>query len=260
MRLHTKYLLALLFATLIWAPVLKAGEIFVSNDEWMFTDAYLNSASNNDAVFAQNIAGWLTGGSGKILIDSSNFGLNGSALNSELTLLGYNVTEAPGTASFAGYNAVFVAGDPVGNTALINYVKAGGSVFLEAGTGNGGASAEAAQWNTFLNAFGLNLVPVYNGVGAGSEPGGDINVSAFQTQGGYSSALFGGVNNVYIWNGNDVSLSGSGPGNQIWNDATGGNGLYGAWKGTVTPEPVSMLLMGTFLSLAGGMLSRKKRA
>ena len=27
-----------------------------------------------------------------------------------------------------------------------------------------------------------------------------------------------------------------------------------------TPEPVSMLLMGTFLSLAGGLLSRKKRA
>ncbi len=29
---------------------------------------------------------------------------------------------------------------------------------------------------------------------------------------------------------------------------------------TVTPEPVSMLLMGTFFSLAGGLLSKKKRA
>jgi len=29
---------------------------------------------------------------------------------------------------------------------------------------------------------------------------------------------------------------------------------------TPTPEPVSMILMGTFLSLAGGMLGRKKRA
>jgi len=28
----------------------------------------------------------------------------------------------------------------------------------------------------------------------------------------------------------------------------------------LTPEPVSMMLMGTFLSLAGGLLSRKKRA
>jgi hypothetical protein len=29
---------------------------------------------------------------------------------------------------------------------------------------------------------------------------------------------------------------------------------------TTTPEPVSMLLMGTFFSLAGGLLSKKKRA
>ena len=29
---------------------------------------------------------------------------------------------------------------------------------------------------------------------------------------------------------------------------------------TVTPEPVSMLLMGTFFSLAGGLLAKKKRA
>ena len=34
-----------------------------------------------------------------------------------------------------------------------------------------------------------------------------------------------------------------------------GNGSFAA-----TPEPVSMLLMGTFLSLAGGLLSKKKRA
>jgi hypothetical protein len=65
------------------------------------------------------------------------------------------------------------------------------------------------------------------------------------------------VNYVYINNGNDVS--GAGPGVQIWT-TDGGDGLYGAWKSTVTPEPVSMLLMGTFLSLAGGLLSKKKRA
>jgi hypothetical protein len=217
----------------------------------MFGDCCLSS--NNDAAFAQNIAHWLTGGSGKILIDSGNFGLNGSGLSNELTTLGYNVTEAPGTTNFSGFNAVFVAGDPVDNTALINYVKGGGSVFLEAGTGYGGSVAEAAQWNTFLNAFGLNLAPDYNGVG------GNIDVSTFKTQGPYGPALFGGVDNVYINNGNDVS--GSGPGVQIWNTTgvTGapGDGLYGAFA---TPEPVSMLLMGTFFSLAGGLLAKKKRA
>jgi hypothetical protein len=34
----------------------------------------------------------------------------------------------------------------------------------------------------------------------------------------------------------------------------------GIVNSTVTPEPASMLLMGTLLSLAGGVLSRKKRA
>ncbi|HMD84807.1 MAG TPA: hypothetical protein VKO18_08915 [Terriglobia bacterium] len=46
----------------------------------------------------------------------------------------------------------------------------------------------------------------------------------------------------------------------------GGDEQYRPFKspdgpvGTVAPEPVSMVLMGTFLSLAGGLLSRKKRA
>jgi hypothetical protein len=262
MKLQVKYLWVLLFATLLWAPALKAGEIFVSNDEWMFTNDVLglSSPNNNDAQFAQNIAGWLTGGSGKILIDSSNFGLNGADLNTELTNLGYTVTETPGATNFSNYNAVFVGGNggSVNNAALISYVNGGGSVFVEAGTGDLGPVGEAAEWNTFLNAFGLSLAPVYNGIGTGSEPGSDINVSAFQFQGPYGAALFTGVDNVFIWNGNDVS--GAGPGVQTWT-TDGGDGLYGAWQGTaVTPEPVSMLLMGTFLSLAGGLLSKKKRA
>jgi hypothetical protein len=247
-----KYAVALLFTTLVCAPALKAGGIFVSNDEWMFGDCCLSS--DNDAAFSQNIAHWLTGGSGNILIDSSNFGLAGSGLKSELTGLGYGVTEAPGTTNFSGYNAVFVGGPAVDNTALINYVKGGGSVFLEAGTADPSYDpvAEAAEWNTFLNVFGLQLAPVYNGVS------GDIDVSAFQTQGGYSNALFNGVNTVYIDNGNDVGLglTGAGPADQIWTTING-DGLYGAWA---TPEPVSMLLFGTFLSLAGGFLGRKKRA
>jgi len=36
--------------------------------------------------------------------------------------------------------------------------------------------------------------------------------------------------------------------------------LFGTFDDLQTPEPVSMVLMGSFLSLAGGVLSRKKRA
>jgi hypothetical protein len=60
-----------------------------------------------------------------------------------------------------------------------------------------------------------------------------------------------------------------------WASGTGGDGIsyqdfFGARSqlstdmafslGTSTPEPISMVLMGTFLSLAGGLLSKKKRA
>jgi hypothetical protein len=67
--------------------------------------------------------------------------------------------------------------------------------------------------------------------------------------------------------------------NNVWNSATGplafnetgsNTGPWSTFTGdmdafevdgttTTTPEPVSMLLMGTFLSLAGGLLSKKKR-
>jgi hypothetical protein len=252
MRLQAKYLWVLLFAMLIWAPALKANGIVVSNDEWMFGDCCLGTnngfGTNNDPQFAQNIAGFLTGGSGSILIDSSDFGLAGGDLQSELTTLGYNVTEEPSVpTSFGGYSAVFLGGTAVDNTALTNYVNSGGSVFLEAGTGYfGGATGEADAWNPFLNAFGFNLATSYNNVV------GNIDVSAFQTQGGYSSALFGGVNSVYIDNGNNVALTGSAPADQVWSDANG-YGLYGAWSSTPTPAPepatISLMLIGIGLGL-----------
>jgi len=46
-------------------------------------------------------------------------------------------------------------------------------------------------------------------------------------------------------------------------DGNGGklyNVLSTDFQSTVTPEPMSMLLLGTFLSLGGGILNRKKRA
>jgi hypothetical protein len=47
---------------------------------------------------------------------------------------------------------------------LIDYVKAGGNVYLCAGTGWGGAQPKADRWNTFLNAFGLNFAGAYHGI------------------------------------------------------------------------------------------------
>lgn len=242
----------LLFTALLQlTPSLRAESIFVSNDEWMFGNCCL--ALNNDAQFASNIANWLTGGSGTILIASNNFGLGGSGLESELQGLGYTVVENANPVSLAGYDAVFVGGSAVDNTMLTDYVNGGGNVFVEAGTGCcGGAPGEAGTWNPFLNAFGMNLATNYNNVGL------NVDVSAFQSQGPYGSALFSGVNTVYINNGNNVSMEGVAPNVQIFSDANG-NGLYGAWQGSV-PEPSSLMGFVGLLLVLGLAIRRRQSA
>jgi PEP-CTERM motif len=239
----------ILFAITV-ATVSHAGSVVVSNDEWMWADGYLSQG--NGAQFAQNVPAFLTGGSGSILILSNNFGLTGSGLSSQLTGLGYTVTTTTTIpASLIGYSAVYVGGYAVPDTLLTSYVNAGGNVFLEAGTGYfGGAAGEAAQWNPFLNAFGLGLAPVYNGVGCGVVGG----MGGFSTQLPFGPALFSGVSSIYICNGNDVLKIGSDPNVQVW--TLGSDGLYGAYK-PVVPEPSSLLLIGTGVIGLGGFLRRK---
>lgn len=233
-RVFVVLLFALTFTTLSYA-----GSIVVSNDEWLWSDNVI--AQGSDSQFATNVAGWLTGGSGNILILSNNFGLTGTMLYTQLTGLGYSVTVTTTIPhSLAGYSAVYVGGYAVPTSLLTSYVTGGGNVFLEAGTGDfGGAAGEAAQWNPFLNNFGLGLAPVYNGYC--SLVGG---MSGFQTQAPYGPALFNGVSSLFICGGNDVVPFGSNPNTQLW--YLNSDGLYGAWKSSqATPEPSSMLLFGT---------------
>lgn len=252
MKVFARVLLLLLVCLAATAS-LSAGTIVVSNDEWMFTDSKIGV--DNDTQFAKNVASFVVGGgSGNILILSGNFGLNGTILNGILTTQGYSVTTtATNPGSFAGYNAVFLAGN-VSNDAsltiqLTNYVNGGGNVFLEGGTGCcGGASGEAGYWNPFLNNFGLAMATGYNGVCC------DINVSPFQTQGPFGPALFAGINTLYMWNGNNVSISGGGPNVQIFSDGSQ-NGLFGVYS--TVPEPSSLMFLGTGLAGLAGFARRK---
>jgi len=94
---------------------------------------------------------------------------------------------------------------------------------------------------------------------AGATPGsyGYVGSPSYLTNFGL---LFGSASGdqINIWgNGgatNYAYYTGTADGNYIVQD--GGNGTF---QLTATPEPVSMVLFGSFLSLAGGVLSRKKR-
>ena len=170
--------------------------------------------------------------------------LRDADLQSLLTADGYTVTETTtAPASLAGYSAVFVGGMAVDNTLLTSYVNGGGECLPRSGHGSfaGGASGEAAAWNPFLNAFGLGLATNYNDVT------GDINVLAFQGQAPYGPGLFGGVNQVYINNGNNVSVVGSNPAVQVF--STGGDGLYGAVQLSSVAESSSIVVVFGLLVL-----------
>jgi hypothetical protein len=137
-------------------------------------------------------------------------------------------------ATLQGYDAVFLAGTVFDNNALIQYVNGGGNVFLEGGTGEGGAVAEAARWNTFLNAFGLGFGNFYNGVQ------GNIPISS-------SHPIFAGVTSLYQNNGNDtLDINASDPSAQVL-VSQDGHGLYAVYESVAVPEPGTLLLLGAAL-------------
>lgn len=232
------------------------GSIIVDNDEWTLSNAgFANEGAANGTTYAQNAAKFLTGSASgaKIWIDSDNFGLNGSNLQSALSA--YTLTDggfsAFTLATLQGYQAVFLSGDTLTSaeeSALISYVNGGGSVYIAAGTATvaGGAAGEASQWNAFLNSFDLNLATTYNGIGG--------NIATNST-----SAVLSGVSQLYYNNGNTVNSTGAN--GQIITQ-TEGQGLIGIYSSSVTsptPEPATALLIVS--GLAGlGLYNIRRRS
>ena len=147
----------------------NANKIVLANDEWTLSDNYWETGTTDPGVFVTNVASWFTDGStGSFLAYSSNFGLTGSQLSNAMTTAGHSWTVSTSVsfdlATLNSYDGIFLAGNVADNSVLIDYVNNGGNVYLAGGTGWGGAAAEAAQWNTFLNNYNLGFGTSYNGV------------------------------------------------------------------------------------------------
>ncbi|BAY25488.1 hypothetical protein NIES2100_52940 [Calothrix sp. NIES-2100] len=215
-------------------PIKKQGKIVVDADEWTLSNQGFQQAPDA-AIFATNVAKWFTGGrgNGKFHAYSTNFGLTESALAQTLIKAGYTWTTGTSIQfdlpTLLNYDGIFVAGNAVDNKVLIEYVNAGGNVYLMAGTGVGGSQQEAERWNTFLNAFGLKLLGQYNGIS------GKQAVNS-------SHPIFAGVKSLYHNNGNSiVDLAPESPENQLVLTHANGQGLIAVFEGKqVKPAQINL--------------------
>ena len=182
-------------ATAKATEIVRKGKIVVNCDEWTLCNAGFRN-SPDAATFAINIAKYFVGeAKGKFHALSTHNALVESSLEQTLTQAGHTWTKGTNItvdlATLSKYDGIFLAGDPVDNQVLIQYVKNGGKVYLAAGTGWGGAQPEADRWNTFLGEFGLKFAGQYDGTSGNLSPN-------------QSHPLFAGVKSLYFHSGNPI--------------------------------------------------------
>lgn len=194
----------------------QPGKIIVNHDEWALSDEGFPPVRNTDAAqFALNVGNWFArGGPGNFLVYSTSFGngqttgLVGNVLSSTMTITGgHTWTIITTTTTFSltdllRYDGIFLAGVEGNNTdpppvappptqVLIDYVKAGGNVYVAGGTELSNPAGESEQWNPFLHTCGLEFEPTLNDI---------EGVLTFNSD----HPIFAGVQRLYHNNGNSV--------------------------------------------------------
>ena len=210
------------------------GKIFVSHDEWALSDSGF-AAAPDAAKLASNLAAWFSNGvPANFLVYSTNWSLTGHQLAHTMTAAGHSWT-VDTTSEFTlsnllRYNAVFVAGDQLDTSVLIDYVRAGGNVYLAGGTGWFGPALEAGRWNPFLNAFGLTF-------GYHRTPMSRVVMSVSST-----SPIFNGVSALWMLDdyGMVVDPAEAGDPHVKTLLSYGGHGLYATYETPVIPVGVEV--------------------
>jgi hypothetical protein len=187
------------------------GRVVVNNDEWPLSDEGFPPLQYSDAVqFARNVASWfMEGQPGRFLVYSvpfhQNTGLVGSELESTMLAAGHTwtIVSTPTSLSLddlVPYDGVFLAGTPAhggyappDTQVLIDYVRAGGNVYLAGGTDLRGPRGEAEQWNSFLRICGLEFVEADHQ----NEIDGTLNFRS-------SHPIFAGIQRLYQRDGNSI--------------------------------------------------------
>jgi hypothetical protein len=202
------------------AVPLSAGRIVINSDEWTLSNTgFANAGNSNASNFAVNLATCLAGPGGSILICSNNFGLTQSSLSATLTAAGFPTTITTGAFSPGGHNAIFLAGSLHSATTsdLVDFVNAGGGVYIAAGTSFSNGGLAASLFNSFLDNFGLAFA------------GSDVLFSANDSIDDIADPLFTGVTRLFYAGVNPVSVTGSSAAASIaeFRDSTSTFGLIG---------------------------------
>jgi hypothetical protein len=233
----------------------RRGRVVVSNDEWPLSDEGFATVNTDAAQFARNVASWFVDGqSGDLLVYSTPFasttGLTGEQLADTMTAAGHSWTVISTTTPFSlddllQYDGIFLAGSQDDNSGepvvppetqvLVDYVRAGGHVYLAGGTDPDGSQAEAAQWNPFLNACGLEF----------ESPQNDVD-GTLRLADPSSHPIFAAVQRLYQRDGNSISkLDPADPNAAILVESEGGEGLYAVCSigGPVESVPTAIELL-----------------